>query len=201
VKARSSVRGRGRPRVGKQPGRDQAIAALLDAAEDTLATRGPDATMAAIARRAGVAVGTLYNYFPDRDALLASLFRARREELVPSLVEAAREAQRQPFERRMAAYIAATLAIFDRHRRFIQVVVAVDQTHVKVKDRRPAVLAAMTDAVVDILLAVSPDNADAKARMIVGAMKGLVHWRVERGEPFTGDAELLADTFLRGIAR
>lgn len=178
------------------------MAALLDAAEDTLATRGPDATVAAIARRAGVAVGTLYNYFPDREALLAQLFRARREEMVPSLVAAAREAQRLPFERRLRAYIAGALATFERHRRFVEIVMAVDQAHTKIKDRKPAVLTAMTDALVDIMIAApSPEHADAKARLVVGAIKAVVHWRVETGEPLDADADLIADTFLTGLAR
>src|SRR5436305_6764575 len=116
---RSSVR-RGRPRVGKQPGREVACAALIDAAEDVLATRGIEhATMAAIARKAGVAVGTLYNYFPDRDALFTSLFRQRREELVPRAAAAARAVQRLPFERRLRAYIAAVLELFEQRRKFL----------------------------------------------------------------------------------
>jgi AcrR family transcriptional regulator len=37
-------------------------------------------TMSAIAGRAGVGVGTLYNYFPSKDALVASVAQRRTEE-------------------------------------------------------------------------------------------------------------------------
>lgn len=178
------------------------MAALLDAAEDVLADRGTEATtMAAIARRAGVAVGTLYNYFPDKGALIDALFKHRREELLPALQAAARAAQRLPFERRLAAYISAVLELFERRRKFLAVATAVDQTGYKVKAPKPATMAAVTDAFVDIVMAAAPDSAAAHARMLLGAMKALVLWRLERDEPFTADAELLAETFLHGIAK
>lgn len=47
---------------------------LLDAAAEVLAERGPAGlTVRAIAARAGVSVGLLYNYFADRDDLLVAL--------------------------------------------------------------------------------------------------------------------------------
>jgi AcrR family transcriptional regulator len=201
MNVRSSVR-RGRPRVGKQPGRETATAALLDAAEDVLADRGTEATtMAAVARRAGVAVGTLYNYFPDRGAMINALFKHRRQELLPALSAAARAAQRLPFERRLSAYIAAVLELFERRRKFLAVASAVDQTSFKVKAPKPAMMSTVTEAFVDIVIAVAPESADAHGRMMLGAMKALVLWRLERGEPFAGDADLLSETFLHGIAK
>ncbi|WP_084773495.1 TetR/AcrR family transcriptional regulator [Nonomuraea candida] len=46
---------------------------IVEAAAEVVAERGVDAPMEAIARRAGVGVGTLYRRFPDRDALIAAL--------------------------------------------------------------------------------------------------------------------------------
>jgi AcrR family transcriptional regulator len=208
MNARSSVargtrtRRRGRPPVGSHGQRTAARTALLEAAEDVAAARGIDATtIAAIADRAGVAVGTLYNYFSDRDQLLASLFKMRREQLLPRVQAAAREAQRLPFERRLRAFLAAALGIYEEHRKFLQVAVSADQHALKVHDRKRTAMAAVVEALTDILLAVAPAQAEAHAQMIVGAMKALVLWRLERGEPFTDDADLLADTFLSGIAR
>src|SRR5512138_2747814 len=56
--------------------------AILAAAEEVFAEDGLHAArMERIASRAGVAVGTLYNHFADKEALLAALARSRREGL------------------------------------------------------------------------------------------------------------------------
>src|SRR5262245_15990282 len=48
---------------------------LLDAAEAVLAHEGLDgATVPAIAREAGVAVGSVYRRFPDKDALMRGVY-------------------------------------------------------------------------------------------------------------------------------
>lgn len=48
-------------------------ARILDAARALVAETGADASMDAIARRAGVAVGTLYRHFPAKDDLVAAV--------------------------------------------------------------------------------------------------------------------------------
>ena len=51
------------------------IDALLAAAEEQFATRGVDATVRAIAARAGVGTATLYRHFPKRSDLITAVFR------------------------------------------------------------------------------------------------------------------------------
>nr|WP_206067134.1 TetR/AcrR family transcriptional regulator [Nonomuraea sp. FMUSA5-5] len=46
---------------------------IVTAAAEVVAERGVNAPMEAIAKRAGVGVGTLYRRFPDRDALIAAV--------------------------------------------------------------------------------------------------------------------------------
>lgn len=50
---------------------------LLVAATQVLAERGLDAPLEHIARRAGVSIGTLYNHFPTREALLGAILPQR----------------------------------------------------------------------------------------------------------------------------
>jgi AcrR family transcriptional regulator len=47
---------------------------ILDAAREAFATRGLEVPMAAIARRAGVGVATLYRRFPSRESLITEVF-------------------------------------------------------------------------------------------------------------------------------
>lgn len=61
-------------------------ASLLAAAEDEFAERGPSASIADIARRAGVAKGTVFRHFPTKEDLIASIVCAH----ITVLADAAR---------------------------------------------------------------------------------------------------------------
>jgi AcrR family transcriptional regulator len=182
--------------------REQVTAAILDAAEAAIAERGFEgASTAAIASRAGVAVGTLYNYFPDRESLIDSLFDARRAEILPRLHEAARTAGKAPADRRLRTYLAEVTTVLDEQRRFFQVVFAVDPEPRHVKGKKPVLLTTMSEALVHILRPTSGKRGEEHAQMVLGAMKAIVHWRVERGERFAADGELIANAFLHGIGK
>jgi AcrR family transcriptional regulator len=53
---------------------------LIRAARDVFAERGLDAPLEQIAQRAGVSIGTLYNRFPDRFALIDAVLLDRMQE-------------------------------------------------------------------------------------------------------------------------
>ncbi|SHF63932.1 transcriptional regulator, TetR family [Loktanella atrilutea] len=55
---------------------------LIAAAKDVLGKGGPDASLEAVAREAGVGIGTLYRNFPDRAALFHAVFLRELEQLV-----------------------------------------------------------------------------------------------------------------------
>lgn len=53
----------------------ETVERIVNAAAGLIAERGPDAvTMTEIAQRAGVAMGSLYQYFPDKAGVMAALF-------------------------------------------------------------------------------------------------------------------------------
>ncbi|MDF2233749.1 helix-turn-helix domain containing protein [Albimonas sp. CAU 1670] len=54
---------------------------LLTAAREIFAAGGPDASLEAVARRAGVGIGTLYRHFPTRETLFLAVYRREAEEL------------------------------------------------------------------------------------------------------------------------
>jgi AcrR family transcriptional regulator len=93
--------------------REEVRTAILDAAESVLARDGLRAgRMEDIARQAGVAVGTVYNHFADRDALLRSLLDSRRGELL-GRVDGALESADSAFRSQLGAFVEA---IFDHAR-------------------------------------------------------------------------------------
>ena len=76
----------GRPlRADARRNRDR----LLDVAVRAFSQDGPDATLDAIAKEAGVGIGTLYRHFPTREALIEAAYRselARLCDAVPDLL-------------------------------------------------------------------------------------------------------------------
>jgi AcrR family transcriptional regulator len=96
--------------------------AILAAAEQIIVEQGMDGVcIGDIASRAGVAVGTLYNHFRDREALLGALMGQRRAELLVR-VEASLEAGRGGgFEARLSALANSFFAHFDEHRELLRI--------------------------------------------------------------------------------
>ncbi len=64
------------PRPPQQDRGQRRVESILDAASDVIAEVGMEAaTMQAIAERAGASMGSLYHFFPNKDALVAALAR------------------------------------------------------------------------------------------------------------------------------
>jgi AcrR family transcriptional regulator len=54
---------------------------VLDAAKVVFNTGGPEASLEAVARHAGVGIGTLYRHFPTREALFEAVYRREVQQL------------------------------------------------------------------------------------------------------------------------
>ena len=54
---------------------------VLEAAKAVFSAGGPDASLEAVARSAGVGIGTLYRHFPTREALFEAVYRREVQQL------------------------------------------------------------------------------------------------------------------------
>jgi AcrR family transcriptional regulator len=54
---------------------------VLEAAKAVFSAGGPEASLEAVARRAGVGIGTLYRHFPTREAVFEAVYRREVEQL------------------------------------------------------------------------------------------------------------------------
>jgi len=54
---------------------------VLEAAKAVFSAGGPDASLEAVAKRAGVGIGTLYRHFPTREALFEAVYRREVDQL------------------------------------------------------------------------------------------------------------------------
>lgn len=96
--------------------------AILDAAEGVFAEQGLQAArMEDVAARAGVAVGTLYNYFKDRQTLVSSLHRYRHDQLMALFDHALVDEPDRPFDELLLGVVRGLLRHFDQHRAFFVV--------------------------------------------------------------------------------
>lgn len=188
--------------------REAVAIAILDAAEAVALERGLEgASAAAIARRAGVAVGTLYNYFPDRAGIFAALFAARRAAMAPRLAAAAAAAAALPFAARVRAFAAALMTVFDEQRGFIRLLLATDPVAVSAKARTTGLVPQLEQHFEDIMRAgaakkLFPATEVAlQARMLLGALRGVAVWRVGTDAPMASDAARVCDAWLRGVER
>lgn len=64
---------------------------VLEAAKAVFSAGGSDASLEAVAKRAGVGIGTLYRHFPTREALFEAVYRREVDQL-SDLAEALRNA-------------------------------------------------------------------------------------------------------------
>jgi AcrR family transcriptional regulator len=94
---------------------------ILNAAEEVFVESGLEsATMAQIAERAGVAVGTLYNRFADRDALLDGLFAERRGEMLIELDRTIASLETAGFREQLVGFFTSWFEQVDQRREFFR---------------------------------------------------------------------------------
>ena len=90
--------GKTQPRKSARQSRSQAtVDAILVAAEELFAKGGVgEVTTSRIAERAGVSVGSLYQYFPSKEAILGELIDRHSEQTIARLAERIQDLARRP---------------------------------------------------------------------------------------------------------
>ncbi len=112
-----------KPRILRERLKEATTKEILDATESELAEHGFAATnMNSIADRAGVSVGTLYNYFRDKDVLLSTLLSDRRKLFATSVSEAIEQNKSVDFETQLKAVIGTVFDVFEPHRNYLRIV-------------------------------------------------------------------------------
>jgi AcrR family transcriptional regulator len=187
--------------------------AILAAAEEVFAEMGLHAAhMGTIAAKAGVSVGTLYNYFEDREALLAGLLAARRAELLAKIDAAIRGAGGKPLRDRLRAIVAAFLGHCDDHRQFVLVVLQREMG--RYQQTYPQAWAKKTDTMRELFERIDgemrkgvrektlrPELADLAGVCLIGMMRALVmRAAVVGGGGMAAETDRLLDLFFAGAA-
>lgn len=111
------------------------IQSIQEATMRVIARKGmAAATMQEIAEEAGVAKGTIYLYFRDRDELVEKTFESAMLELFERIDEALH--REMSFEEKMRAVFAAQLAFFTNNREFFRLYLSLRTTDNPQRQRR-----------------------------------------------------------------
>ncbi len=189
--------------------RGETHAAILAAAELVFADEGLDrARMESIAARAGVAVGTLYNHFEDREALLSALVHHQRAALLGRLDAALAAGKGRSFEEELGALLRALVEHWAAHRGLISLLFQSDWPG-RTARGRGAILGEIVRRAEAVLCRgrsegkLRPDAAGLQAAMLVGMARGVLVQDVMRdgGEVPVDRADRVLEVFLRGAGR
>ncbi len=195
--------------------------AILEAAELVFARCGFAGTrMADVAAEAGLATGTLYNYFANRDELLSSLIARRSEELLASVKGAAAAASGRSPRDLLVAVVGASFEHFHTHRALFAVLPAaagISGKHMasiasRCLESQRSYQAVIADALRPAVEA-GQLRADLPLPVLVGFLTGAVHgvmraWSVragapdgvETGHPLVDQSSDVVDLFLSGAS-
>ena len=172
---------------------------ILTAAEAVLARQGFEAAgMAAIAREAGVSVGTLYNYFKDKNELLRALYEVRSSAMYERLNAVSDAVDAEPFEVRLREIVHALFEFHQSNRNFLKVffqkeVPTGSVATAFVQWLRPLTARGVADGVL------APRGERLYASALAGILRGVILELLEdETTSFTEATAFAVDLFLQG---
>ena len=194
--------------AAKEPKRErgkQRVAALIDAGAEIFAEKGYEATtMTEIASRAGAAIGSLYQFFPSKEALAEALFNRFAERAAAAFARV---------EERAPGCSARELAdLFIDHKLGLgtdrDVAIALSNVVAGIVERRKPLGDALRGRIAAILSAGNPtlgqDEAAAAAVIVNQVMKmvpALAATEDERAVALIGEARKLLALYIDEVLR
>jgi AcrR family transcriptional regulator len=186
--------------------------AILEAAEQVFGRRGFSGTrMADVAKAAGLATGTLYNYFANRNELLGSLVAQRSDELLGEMRAAEEETASRPACEQLGHMVRTAFLHFEAHRALFAVflepagisgksMASIGRSCIQAQREYHGVFA----GVLDRSRAEGAVRADVPQSLLLAHLLGSLHgmvklWMSEPdADPLTDRAALVVELFLRG---
>lgn len=170
--------------------RDAILAAALAAL-----TESPDASLNAIARRAGVANATLYRHFPTREELVLAAYQEEVQRLVdaagPLLEEQAPIDALRSWVERLARYAVTKHGLADALRK-----ATTPGSDLSSTDTYDAIVAAL-DRLLQANISAGTLRPGLDANDVILALAGL--WQLDPASDWRAQAERISDIVLGGL--
>jgi AcrR family transcriptional regulator len=197
------VESRLRPRkTPRQPRAHETRARILDAARTVFARHGYSAgTTNRIADEAGLSVGSLYQYFPNKDAILVELVNAHIDDGTHEVLAALQQAEneRADLAGSMRVIVSALVRLHARDRRLHQVLFEESPRPPSLLRRLRDLEDGVVEVFADRLRTERPTLASPEltARITIVTTESLVHRLVATDRPL--DTEQFVDEVTRMI--
>jgi AcrR family transcriptional regulator len=170
------------------------IEAIIEAAAQVLQQEGEEGlTTAKIADRAGVSIGSLYQYFPNKEAVLLALVRRERDLIGERVARKIAEIEPKSGENVVRGVISTLLVAFRPRRRRRKLVALMatlsvdrDNSGLELRDRVAALIVAASHQYPD--LATRP-LSDVSAYVLVRAVLGAIRSAVVENAKILDDPE------------
>jgi TetR/AcrR family transcriptional regulator, mexCD-oprJ operon repressor len=175
------------PRPRRRADAERSIASILDAAVDALG-EDQDASMAEIARRAGVVRATIYVHFPTREALLSAVTERALSEVAAAIAEA--EPERGDAAEALARVVTTTWRTLGRYHALVAINTS-EHSHEELHHRHGSVLGALLP-LIERGQAEGAFRTDVDAGWHLAMVMALVHAgsaELRAGRVRDGDAE------------
>jgi len=168
------------PRKEPRQSRSQAtVTAILDATARILIERGfAAASTNAVAERAGVSVGSLYQYFPNKEALIAALHARHDEQMMAVIQRALTKAMDATLDDALSGLIEATV---EAHRVDADLHRVLEEQHDDLDNdtMHQEYLGVMEERIVKLLARhrgqITAPDLKLAAFMLLNAAHGLIH--------------------------
>ncbi|TVP99482.1 MAG: TetR/AcrR family transcriptional regulator [Roseinatronobacter sp.] len=170
------------PRKTPRQSRSRATCeAILQAAARILERDGAEALNTnQIADLAGVSIGSLYQYYPTKEAILAELIRQMRHEMHDDMVTAVTQSSGQGLEREVDALISATLRHHMRNPKLAQALEHIED-QLPMDTEIAQLKQNMARLVVDALARYGINDPEATAFDLVAIGHGMSHAAIAAG--------------------
>jgi len=183
--------------------------AILEAAASSFASDGATGVrMEDIAARAGISVGTLYNYFQDRSSLVGALLELRMRAMLDGL-DAQHDAD-APFRQRLGRFVQALADHFEANRSLLSVLLEDASSHGhdgRATSRGRSVLREVLTRAERLLAdgvhrgVLREGDPTVYAALLVGMVRGMVWSALARKTGLADAAPEIVAVFLNGAGR